>query len=258
MKFALQTASGTNYLTAVNGGGIGGPNDATCPVHTDANRAGSWEFFTLLVDDTVNPPTAKIVPFLFLPFGGSHYLTAVNGGGVGGPNTQPVHTDATKVGPWEQFSLSLPAPPDLTKIGLNWNTNVNGPEDGNIAGSISLNLAQNGSYSFSGSMNNSNHLPNNISAAVVVLSTNGIAFTFAVSGKIDANLPWDNNTWNWSNSGVNAAIQANWGDLQPGYSWYWKVDASLDGGALLNGLLAGINTGVQVVKTVVAVVALFS
>jgi hypothetical protein len=35
------------------------------------------------------------------------YLTAVNGGGIGGPNANPypVHTDATKVGPWEEFGL---------------------------------------------------------------------------------------------------------------------------------------------------------
>src|ERR1700733_8743691 len=36
MRFALQTSDGKNYLTAINGGGVGGANDATCPIHTDA------------------------------------------------------------------------------------------------------------------------------------------------------------------------------------------------------------------------------
>jgi hypothetical protein len=35
-----------------------------------------------------------------------HYLTAVEGGGMGeAANTLPVHTDAKKVGPWEQFKV---------------------------------------------------------------------------------------------------------------------------------------------------------
>jgi hypothetical protein len=34
-----------------------------------------------------------------------HYVTAVNGGGVGGPNTVPIHTEATEIGPWETFIL---------------------------------------------------------------------------------------------------------------------------------------------------------
>jgi len=35
-----------------------------------------------------------------------HYLTAVNGGGMGeASNTLPIHTDAKKVGGWEQFRV---------------------------------------------------------------------------------------------------------------------------------------------------------
>jgi hypothetical protein len=42
--------------------------------------------------------------------------------------------------------------------------NIGGPQDGNIAGPISLNLNQNGAYTFAGQMNNSNHLPNTMAA----------------------------------------------------------------------------------------------
>lgn len=45
-----------------------------------------------------------------------NYLTAVNGGGVGGPNTGPlsaaIHTDATSIGPWETFTCVRVAPPN--------------------------------------------------------------------------------------------------------------------------------------------------
>jgi hypothetical protein len=96
--FALKTVNG-NYVTAVNGGGIGGPNNAASPVHTDATKAGPWERLIL----TYNPAT-KTVTFRTL---NGQYLTAVNGGGFGGPNNVPIHTDARSLGPWETFSVEL-------------------------------------------------------------------------------------------------------------------------------------------------------
>jgi hypothetical protein len=105
MKFALQTMNG-DYITAINGGGIGGPNNNTCPIHTDATNPSTWEAFSLNVDDSVNPP-AVTISTVFPPAGGTTYfLTAVDGGGIGGPNTQPVHSDATSIGPWQQFTFS--------------------------------------------------------------------------------------------------------------------------------------------------------
>ena len=104
-RFALRTHDG-HYLTAVNGGGMGGPNDATAPVHTDSRNVGLWERFqiTFLPNSQVTIRSST-----------GRYLTAVNGGGLGGPNSMPIHTDATKQGPWEVFSLeplgSLPGNP---------------------------------------------------------------------------------------------------------------------------------------------------
>ena len=49
--YALQTGSG-NYLTAVNGGGIGDPAGSqpnSWPIHTDAKAIGSWEQLTMVV-----------------------------------------------------------------------------------------------------------------------------------------------------------------------------------------------------------------
>jgi len=85
--FAIRTANG-RYLTAVNGGGVGGPG----ALHTDAAQIQAWEQFRLV------------------PLGGDQYaiqtvsgryLTAVNGGGVPGPNS--IHTDATQIQAWERF-----------------------------------------------------------------------------------------------------------------------------------------------------------
>jgi len=104
MTFALQTSSGRNYLTAVDGGGVSGPNDATCPIHTDAATQGPWETFTLNIDDSVNPPTLTIQTIT------GNFLTAVNGGGVKSPGNPPIQSDATAVNAWEVFSLSSPAP----------------------------------------------------------------------------------------------------------------------------------------------------
>jgi hypothetical protein len=96
--FGIKTVNG-NYVTAVNDGGIGGPNDNTSPVHTDATAAGPWERLLLNYDFSSARATFQTL--------NGQFLTAVNGGGFGGPNNVPIHTDATVLGPWETFTLEL-------------------------------------------------------------------------------------------------------------------------------------------------------
>lgn len=96
--FGIKTVNG-NYVTAVNGGGIGGPNDNTSPIHTDASNSGPWERLLLNYDFSSARATFQIL--------NGQFLTAVNGGGFGGPNNVPIHTDATALGPWETFTLEL-------------------------------------------------------------------------------------------------------------------------------------------------------
>jgi hypothetical protein len=97
-RYALQTADG-EYLTAVNGGGMGGPNNARgfSQLHTDAETIGPWERFIL-----VKLGRGEIA--LRTP-DGDHYVSASNTGGCGGPNDVPFHTDAETLGPWEQFTF---------------------------------------------------------------------------------------------------------------------------------------------------------
>ncbi len=44
--FSLLLPDG-NFLSVVGGGGVGGPNDGSCPIHSDAG-ASSWEEFELV------------------------------------------------------------------------------------------------------------------------------------------------------------------------------------------------------------------
>jgi len=94
-QFALQTSDG-HYVTAVNGGGMGGPNDSSAPAHTDAKTIGIWETLTLNFLPN-NQLTIKV------PNG--RFLTAVNGGGMSGPAASPIHTDAVQHAEWETFTL---------------------------------------------------------------------------------------------------------------------------------------------------------
>jgi hypothetical protein len=60
-------------------------------------KAGPWESLTIEYDLNTSIGTIRTV--------NGHYVTAVNGGGVGGPKTVPIHTDATEIGPCETFVL---------------------------------------------------------------------------------------------------------------------------------------------------------
>jgi hypothetical protein len=255
MKFALQTSDGTNYVTAVNGGGIGGPNDATCPIHTDATSPGIEENFTLSINDSVNPPTVTIsMPVPLLPSLPSHYLTAVNGGGVGGLNTQPVHSDAASIGPWQWFSFSR-----AVNIAFNWNINL--PGGGNIAGSAVVVMNANGSWSFSGTSNNSSWGgPFNMAAAVVVRDSNGTAYQFGATGVIGSGAfgGFNGNNWNWSLTGNDPTIQANWAAIEAGTSYQYDIQANLDLSALWSNIQTAFQVAGQAINAVVTIVGLFS
>jgi hypothetical protein len=95
--FALQTARG-NFVTAVNAGGVGGPNNESAPLHTDATWYRAWEHFDIVhVNESQQTIGLRTITF--------NYLTAINGGGIGGPNESPssLHTDAGQVRDWEIF-----------------------------------------------------------------------------------------------------------------------------------------------------------
>jgi hypothetical protein len=142
-----------------------------------------------------------------------------------------------------------------TSIVLNSNININGPENGNIAGALSLTINSDGSYVFSGHLNNSNWTPNNVIVVFVIASTRGTAFTFSVSSQIDAALPWDNNNWSWNKTGNNAAIKNSWSEFQSGYKGQGDASASLAVGPIVNSIESAISTALGVTLDVISVVA---
>ena len=92
-KIAIRTSAG-NYLTAVNGGGIGEAANVL-PLHTDAGKIGAWEQFKIRF-------TAD--GFCTIQTQNGHYLTAVNGGGIGDSHNT-VSTDRTAIRSWETFTI---------------------------------------------------------------------------------------------------------------------------------------------------------
>lgn len=93
-KVGIMTYNG-NYVTAVNGGGMGEDANAL-PVHTDAAVVQDWEKFRIWFADN---------GYCYIGTSGAYYLTAVNGGGIAAPAGSPVATDATEIGHFETFTL---------------------------------------------------------------------------------------------------------------------------------------------------------
>ncbi len=101
--YAFKT-SGGYYLTAVNGGGIGGHNNRRnySQVVTRASTVLNWQKFRLIpLDATLHPKVA------IQTADGVHYITASNGGGCGGnaTNLVPFRTNSKSIGRWEQFRV---------------------------------------------------------------------------------------------------------------------------------------------------------
>jgi hypothetical protein len=101
--YAFKT-SGGYYLTAVNGGGIGGHNNrrAYSQLDTDASTVLAWEKFRLIpLDASLHPKVA------IQTSDGTHYITASNGGGCGSDATNfvPFRTNAKSIGRWERFRI---------------------------------------------------------------------------------------------------------------------------------------------------------
>ncbi len=98
---ALRTSNG-HYLSAANGGGVGGPNDATSPIHTDQqDGSDNAALFRLDLDRRTFRTTLEIESHNRMT--APRYVTAVNGGGVHGPENAALRTDATQRGRFETF-----------------------------------------------------------------------------------------------------------------------------------------------------------
>ena len=100
-QYAFQTWDG-DYLMAVNGGGLGDENGAnpSSQLITTATRVGPQEQFKIVPVSAARDGRVAIqTP------DGKHFVTAANGGGCGGPDTVPFHSNARVIGSYETFAL---------------------------------------------------------------------------------------------------------------------------------------------------------
>lgn len=92
--YAIQTSVTFNYLTAVSGGGR-----TTDVIESNRTVPQAWEQFNLVLLGVRND---GIGVFAIQTTNG-HYLTAM---GMGGRTTDTIHSDATRIGTWEQFYIA--------------------------------------------------------------------------------------------------------------------------------------------------------
>lgn len=97
--------AGNFYLLGVDGGGIGGPNNGECPIHTDTVTASESGQFEIAIVENISPH-----PKVSLKTAAGYYVTAVNGGGVGGIATVPVRSNVPN------DSAATPPPPQVIFI----------------------------------------------------------------------------------------------------------------------------------------------
>jgi hypothetical protein len=76
-RVTLVAESG-NYVTANNGGGMGGPNSISSPVHTDATAVGPWETFNIYSTTCASPQQVNALIQWFVADIFSHVAGCVN------------------------------------------------------------------------------------------------------------------------------------------------------------------------------------
>jgi hypothetical protein len=123
-----------------------------------------------------------------------------------------------------------------------------GADAGHIAGPVNLTIMSDGSYNFSGRLNNNGVSSYTVNVIVAAVSTKGVVFTFAGSQSIGSGvvggLFGGSNNWNWDNTGNNAQIKENWADLVGGVVQY-QGTADSDMGAIWNTLVSDIQSALQ-------------
>jgi hypothetical protein len=138
-----------------------------------------------------------------------------------------------------------------TSIVFSHHVDLEGLDVGSIQGPVGVTMNSDGSYNFTGQLNNSAYAPYNYSAVVALQSKSGAVFVFSVSRSIGSGLPLSNNNDQWDNSGHNPAIKAAWLDLQAGCKYFYRGAAIPD----WQTLMADIQKAAGYIGTAVNVIA---
>ena len=214
------------HLQQINNASGRGPAVAGEYVASPAPAAGEGNLFVCVYDDGQHPT-------------GQHF--AYRGAGAGSGDV------------WDCW-WSAPTPSDITvtPTSIIYKHSLDlGADIGNIAGPISLTITSDGSYNFSGQLNNSGKAPYTVNVAVGIESAKGSLFLFTASQSINGNDLFDNNNASWDTTGNNATIKGVWGDLQAGLNYNYQSSNSLDLAAIVSSLESAFQD-VQAVITVAA------
>ena len=156
---------------------------------------------------------------------------------------------------WADPSRVVPPPPGdltVTPASIIYKHSLDlGADTGNIAGPISLTITSDGSYNFSGQLNNSGKLPYTVNVAVGIESAKGSLFLFTASQSIKGNDLIDNNNASWDTTGNNATIKGVWDDLQAQTTPNYQSSNSLD----LSAIVSSLQSAFQDVQNVITVAA---
>lgn len=93
---------------------------------------------------------------------------------------------------WTSGDLTI----NPTSIAWNHHVDLEGLDGGSIQGPVNATITPDGSWNFTGQLNNSGWFPYNWSVLVVLKTNSGTAFTFGKSGNIGAGVPLSNNNAN--------------------------------------------------------------
>ncbi|HEY2517535.1 MAG TPA: hypothetical protein VGI39_41965 [Polyangiaceae bacterium] len=101
---------------------------------------------------------------------------------------------------------------------------------GDAAGGwVNLTINRDGSYVYSGHIHDSGFPSYNVSTALGVRAANGTLFTFTAQGHVDGTQdPFGNRDYNWSTSGTNPDLAANWADLKVNYEFFTDLEPDWD------------------------------
>jgi hypothetical protein len=123
-----------------------------------------------------------------------------------------------------------------------------------VGGWGQLSLRSDGTYSFSGHYHDSGATSYNVQLVWVIVDGRGRAYTFVKNGHVAGTFESGSRDFDWNDSGTNADLAANFGDLTAHYHWQWKATANWDVAAALNSVIEAVKAAGFIVSTIIAVV----
>jgi hypothetical protein len=97
-----------------------------------------------------------------------------------------------------------------------------------VGGWASFSVFPSGAYNFVGHFHNSGAVCFDVNMAFVLRSSDGTAIPFGRSGSMGGTFCGGSRDYDWSESGTNATISADWSALEKGWNWRAGANAGLN------------------------------